>query len=60
MNKFLSRKFIVAVVSAILLVLNEGLGLNIPKDVVMPFVLLICTYLLGQSAVDVVGALKQK
>ncbi len=47
-----SRKFIMSVVSALLLVANEGLALGIPENVVLPFALLVVGWVLGESYVD--------
>lgn len=58
-SKLKSRKFWLAVTSALLLVANEGLGLDIPEDVVLPFVALIVTYILGEAAVDATRNLKE-
>lgn len=51
-DSFKSAKFWMAVVSAFLVVANEGLGLNIPSDVVLAFAALIISYILGDSAVS--------
>lgn len=51
-EKLKSRKFWVTVVSAILIVLNEGLGLDIDSETVLGFAGIIISYLLGQSYVD--------
>lgn len=58
-QKLTSRKFWTAVVSAALVIANEGLGLNIPQDVVLPFALLILGYIFSEAAVDVANALKK-
>ncbi len=55
-QKLMSRKFWLAVVSAALVVANEGLGLNIPEDVVRPFAALIISYILAEGAVDAARA----
>lgn len=52
-SKLLSRKFILAVVSAALVILNDGLDLGIDKDTVIAFAGIVATYILGESAVDV-------
>jgi len=52
MEKIKSRKFWMAVVSAVLLVLNEGLGLKVPSDTILSFTGVIMAYLFGQSYVD--------
>lgn len=51
-EKLKSRKFWVTVVSAILIVLNEGLGLDIDSEAVLGFAGIIMSYILGQSYVD--------
>jgi len=60
LEKFMSRKFILAVVSGILVILNEGLGWNIPTETIMSFVILILGYLFVEGAVDVVKVIKDK
>lgn len=52
-SKFTSRKFILAVVSAILIILNDGLELGIDSQTVLAFAGLVATYIVGESAVDV-------
>jgi uncharacterized membrane protein len=52
MEKFKSRKFWMAVVSAILIVLNEGLDWNIPAETVLSFVAVVLGYLFSQGYVD--------
>ncbi len=52
MSKFLSRKFLVAVISAVVLICNQGLGLNISEDNVMSVSGIIIAYLISQGWVD--------
>jgi hypothetical protein len=52
-KKLLSRKFLLSVVSAVLIILNDGLDLGIDSDTVLAFAGLIATYILGESAVDI-------
>lgn len=52
-SKLLSRKFILAVVTAVLIVLNDGLDLGIDSQTVLAFAGIIATYIVGESAVDV-------
>jgi len=52
MDKLRSRKFWMAVVSALLLIANEGLGLNIPEDAVLPFVAVVLGYIFGEAYAD--------
>jgi uncharacterized membrane protein len=57
-QKLTSRKFWVAVVSAVLIVLNEGMGLDIPADTVKAFMEIVIAYLIAEGAVDTARALK--
>lgn len=52
MEKLKSRKFILAVVSAVLVILNEGLGWDIPTETVMQFVYLILGWIFVEGAID--------
>ena len=56
MEKLKSRKFWIAVTTAALVIVNEGLGLGIPEDAVMQIVAVALTYILGQAGVDIVKA----
>jgi len=61
MNKlksFVSRKFLVAVLTPILLYANAQLSNPLDPEAVKNIVLVVVAYLLGQSAVDVTTALK--
>ena len=51
-QKLTSRRFWMAVASAILLVANEGLGLNLPTDTILAFVAVVLGYILGESYTD--------
>ena len=48
------QEFWIAVVTAILIVLNEGLGLGIPEDVIWPVVLLILSWIFKTAVVKAV------
>lgn len=50
--KLKSRKFWMAVVSAALIIANEGLGMNIPEDTVLAFAAIVIGYIFGESYVD--------
>ena len=58
LEKIKSRKFVLAVASALLVVLNQGLGLNLPDEAIMKVVGIVCSYIFGQSLVDAVAAKK--
>jgi hypothetical protein len=51
-SKLSSRKFWMAVATAVLIVLNEGLDLGIDQETVLAFAGIIATYILGEAAVD--------
>ena len=52
MNKLKSRKFWMAVVTAVLIVLNDGLDLGIDTETVIAFAGIVATFIIGESAVD--------
>lgn len=52
MSKFKSRKFILAVVSAVLIVLNDGLDLGIDSETVLAFAGIVAVWITGESVVD--------
>lgn len=52
MNKFKSRKFWMAVITGILIVLNDGLDLGIDQDTVLAFAGIMATFILGEAGVD--------
>lgn len=56
MQKFKSRKFWMAVVTAILVILNDGLDLGIDHETVLAFAGLVISWILGESAVDTARA----
>ncbi|MBP3951119.1 hypothetical protein [Bacillus suaedae] len=51
-NKFLSRKFLLAVVTGLLVVVNQGLGLNLPEESILTVAGVAVTYIVGESVVD--------
>lgn len=52
-QKLMSRKFWVAVASAAFIILSEGLGLNVDKELYWKIVALALGYIFGEAAVDV-------
>lgn len=52
MEKLRSRKLWVSVITAILVIANEGFNLNLPKEEIMTVAGLAMSYVLGQSFVD--------
>ena len=52
MDKIKSRKFWLAVISALLIVANQGLDLGLPDASIMTVAGIIISYILGQSFVD--------
>lgn len=47
-----TRRFWVALVSAGLVIVNDGLGIDIPPQTVMPFAGIIISFLLGDAYVQ--------
>lgn len=58
-HRMKSRKFWMAVVSGLLIVANEGLGLGIDENTVLAFAGLVASYIFGQAAVDVMKESKK-
>lgn len=58
-QKLTSRKFWVAVAAAIFIVLSEGLGLNVDRDLYWKIITLALGYIFGEAAVDVARAKKE-
>lgn len=52
MNKFKSRKFWMAVITGVLIILNDGLDLGIDQDTVLAFAGIMATFILGEAGVD--------
>lgn len=52
MEKFKSRKFWMAVVSAALVIANKGLDLNIPEESIIAIAGIASSYIFGQAYVD--------
>jgi uncharacterized membrane protein len=59
-RKLSSRKFWVAVASAAFILLSEGLGFDIDKDLYRKLVALALGYIFGEAAVDVARAKKEQ
>ena len=53
MSKLKSRKFWMAVVTGLLIVLNDGLGLELPTEAIMTVAGVVIAYILGESGVDI-------
>ncbi len=51
-EKLKSRKFWLAVVSAVLVIMNEGLGWNVPSETVLTFAALILGWIFAEAYVD--------
>ena len=52
MEKLKSRKFIMTVLTALIMVGNDGLGLNLPSESLMTIAGLVMSYVIGQGYVD--------
>lgn len=58
LQRFTSRKFLMALASAIFIVLNEGLDMGIPTDAYGWFVGVVISYIVGESFIDASAAKK--
>lgn len=52
MHKFKSRKFWMAVVAGLLVIANEGLGLDLPTESIMTVAAVVIGYILGEAYID--------
>jgi uncharacterized membrane protein len=59
MEKFKSRKFWMAVVGGVLVILNDGLGWNLPVDTVYGFAAIVIGWIVSEAYVDGKGAESQ-
>ena len=59
MHFWQKEKFWLAVVTAALVILNEGLGLNVPPEVVWPVVLLIFGWLFTDGVVEAAASIRE-
>jgi len=59
-QKLTSRKFWMAIAGALIIVLNEGLGLGIPEETYWSIVALVLGYVFGEAAVDIARAKKSE
>lgn len=59
LQRLKSRKFLLALAAALLIVLNEGLGLGVDPDAYGWIVGVVTAWLLGESYVDGKAAEKQ-
>jgi uncharacterized membrane protein len=59
-QKLTSRKFWVAMASAIFIVASEGLGFEVDQELYWKIVTLALGYIFGEAAVDVARAVKKE
>jgi len=52
MNKFKSRKFWMAVISGVLVILNDGMDIGIDNQTVMAFAGIVMSFIFGEAYVD--------
>lgn len=58
MRKFKSRKFWMAVITAIIVIANDGLGLNLPEESILTLAAVVIGYIVGESYIDGKGVSK--
>ena len=59
-QKLTSRKFWVALASAVFIILSEGLGFNVDSELYWKIVALALGYIFGEAAADIARARAQK
>ncbi|KMJ55316.1 hypothetical protein AB685_27860 [Bacillus sp. LL01] len=52
MKKLTSRKFLMAVVTGLLVIANEGLGLSLPTESILTVAGVAISYIVGEAYVD--------
>ncbi len=52
MDKFKSRKFWAAMITGVLIVLNDGLGWNVPAETVTQFAAVVLGWVFAEAYVD--------
>lgn len=58
LSRLKSRKFLMAVAAAMLIVVNEGLEMGIPPDAYGWFAGVVISYIVGESFIDASAAKK--
>ena len=58
-RKLTSRKFWVAVATAVFIILSEGLGFNVDSELYWKVVALALGYIFGEAAVDIAKTKKE-
>lgn len=58
-QKLTSRKFWVAVATAVFIILSEGLGWNIDEDLYWKLVTIALGYIFGEAAIDIARAVNK-
>jgi len=58
-QKLTSRKFWVAVATAVFIILSEGLGFNVDRDLYWKLVALALGYIFGEAAADIARAVSK-
>lgn len=59
MSKFKSRKFLLALATGVLIVLNDGLGLGLDAETIMYVVTVVVGWIVGESGVDIARTRKE-
>jgi uncharacterized membrane protein len=59
LEKLKSRKFWIAVLSGLLVVLNDQMGWGIEPEAIKQFITIMVGYLIAEGAVDAAGAIKK-
>ena len=54
-NKWLSRKFLMAAATAVFVILQDGLDLDLPKETIMSIVAVVIAWITGETVIDAVN-----
>lgn len=60
MEKIKSRKFLMALATGILIILNDGLDMGLDTETILYVVGIVGGWIIGESAVDAARAVKNK
>lgn len=59
-SKLLSRKFLLALATGVLIIANDGLDMGLDRDTIMSVVGIVGIWIFGEAAVDISGKEKKK
>jgi len=60
LQRLKSRKFLLAIATVILIILNEAVGLSIPEDAYWKIITPVVAFILGESYIDGKSAVNEQ